>query len=267
MDFYSTALIYFSPTRSTRRVLREIAVGLGTTEVKELDLTLPDRDYSGVSLGSNRVTVIGSPVYGGRVPDLAAKRLKSLKAESAPAVLVAVYGNRAYEDALIELRDLAREAGFAPIAAGAFIAEHSFSSESAPIARGRPDGSDTAKARDFGIRVREKLEGLSFPKSTDCPQIPGNIPYKEKKPSAPVAPYTDMEKCNLCGVCAEVCPAAAVSVTDTVSTDGEKCILCSACINMCPEGARYFGEDAPVWKVVEMLRTKCRDRKEPEFFI
>ena len=267
MDFDSPALIYFSPTRTTRRVLQEIAAGLGGTRGRELDLTLPDRDYSGVILDSNRVTVIGSPVYGGRVPDLAAERLRSLKAESAPAVLVTVYGNRAYEDALVELRDLVREAGFVPIAAAAFIAEHSFSSESAPIARGRPDGSDAAIARDFGIRVREKLEGLSSPESADCPQIPGNIPYKEKKPSASVAPYTDMEKCNLCGICAEVCPAAAVSVGDTVATDGEKCILCSACIKMCPEGARYFGEDAPVWKVVEMLRTKCRERKEPEFFI
>ncbi len=267
MDFDSTALIYFSPTHTTRRVLREIAAGLGTTEVKELDLTLPLRDYSGVSLGSNRVTVIGSPVYGGRVPDLAAERLKSLKAGAAPAVLVAVYGNRAYEDALIELRDLAREAGFVPVAAAAFVAEHSFSSESAPIARGRPDDADAAKARDFGMRVGKKLEGLSSPDSAGCPQIPGNIPYKEKKPSSSVAPETDMEKCNLCGICAEVCPSGALRVEDAVLTDADKCILCSACIKMCPEGARYFAEDAPVWKIVKMLRTKCRDRKEPELFV
>lgn len=58
------------------------------------------------------------------------------------AIIVVVYGNWDYVDALIELRDIAVKMGFKPIAAAAFIGEHSFSTEDSPIAYGRPDISD-----------------------------------------------------------------------------------------------------------------------------
>ena len=81
-------------------------------------------------------------MYGGRLPADAVKRLSNLKGHNTPAVIVVVYGNREYEDALLELNDLAIEAGFKPVAAGAFIGEHSYSNKDSPIAHGRPDEKD-----------------------------------------------------------------------------------------------------------------------------
>ena len=49
------------------------------------------------------------PVYAGRVPALAVERLKGIKTSGVKCVIVAVYGNRAYEDALVEMQDIATE--------------------------------------------------------------------------------------------------------------------------------------------------------------
>jgi hypothetical protein len=94
---------------------------------------------------------------------------------------VVVYGNRDYEDALIELHDISITQGFVPVAAGAFIAEHSYSTTKRPIAHGRPDPDDLDRAQEFGKKVREKLKGLRFLDDIGKIKIPGNIPYIEPK--------------------------------------------------------------------------------------
>ena len=66
------------------------------------------------------------PSYGGRVPEIAVSRLKQMKGNGARAVLLVVYGNREYEDTLLELSDVMEAAGFSPVAAVAAVAEHSY---------------------------------------------------------------------------------------------------------------------------------------------
>lgn len=114
----------------------------------ETDLTL-DESSSPIEM-EGELCVIVTPVYGGRVPALALQRLQRLKGNGAPAILVVVYGNRDYEDALLELRDTAISLGFVPLTAGAFIGEHSYSTPELPIAAGRPDTDDLQQAREFG---------------------------------------------------------------------------------------------------------------------
>jgi ferredoxin len=184
------------------------------------------------------------------------------------------YGNRAYEDALIELTDLISELGFKPIAGGAFIAEHSFSSPEVPIAAGRPDGSDLKKAREFGSKIREKL--LTARNKEDLPSIAvnGNRPYRDEfrisraaKPGTePPAPITKEETCTKCGKCAEVCPNAAITIGSTVETQKQACIRCYACIKNCPTGARVMTHPFFV-KEAKWLHDTFPDRKEPETFL
>src|SRR6266568_9625982 len=142
MDINSARLIYFSPTRTTRTVVEGIAHGLRIVTVEHVDLTPPDTMTRKLAAMHGRLAIIGSPVYSGRLPSDFISRLRRLKGHGAPAVIIAVYGNRAYEDALLELRDVALEAGFKPVAAGAFIGEHSYSDNATPIAVGRPDAED-----------------------------------------------------------------------------------------------------------------------------
>ncbi len=47
------------------------------------------------------------------------------------------------------------------------------------------------------------------------------------------------ERCNMCGLCVRICPAGALSESDTIIVDKEKCIRCGLCESRCPQDAIY----------------------------
>ena len=264
MKIDTITCIFFSPTGTTRKIVEGIASGIAGEGIVSVDLTLPDNGHGRIGAIEGQLAIIGVPVYGGRVPKLAAERLRSINGNSIPAVVVAVYGNREYEDALLELRDISMELGFKPIAAAAFIGEHSYHSDSRPIAPGRPDAQDSAKARRFGSAVFEKLVKNGWPDSEQVP-VPGNSPYMEWIPPKGLSPVTDATACTLCRICETACPAAAIEVGETVQTDHNTCILCSACVKKCPAGARMWDVEW-IQNVQQWLSTNFHERKEPEVF-
>lgn len=219
----------------------------------------------GVVLERDELAVIAVPVYGGRVPVTAAQRLMAVKGEGGPAVILVVYGNRAFEDALVELKDIAVGQGFRPVAAAAFIGEHSFSTGDTPIAQGRPDEADLRKAAAFGVDVKRKLDTIKG----EIPDlhVPGNRPYKKRNsPSEGTSPETDPATCILCGACAQACPTGAVTVTEVVSTVKDNCTRCTACVKACPTGARSWVHPG-IKKIAAWLHTSFGERKEPELYL
>jgi len=266
MNINSLKLIYFSPTGTTRRVLEAIAQGTRINEVVHIDLTPPAAKAMKSVDMNNELAIIGAPVYSGRLPAAAFSRLRNLRGHGAPAVIVVVYGNRAYEDALLELSDLSVVAGFIPVAAGAFIGEHSYSNKSRPIAPGRPDVEDLRKAKEFGNAVYDKIRDVQELQKMPALRVPGNFPYKELGGLSDISPVTQEALCVKCETCASVCPGAAISVKDTVITDSGVCIRCCACVKNCPTGARAM-EDTRIRQIAEQLTIKCSERKEPETYI
>ncbi|CCY35726.1 4Fe-4S ferredoxin iron-sulfur binding domain-containing protein [Alistipes sp. CAG:831] len=189
-------VICFSPTHTSRAIAGAVADGMARTRcgagatascpsiVRTLDLTL-DRSDEPIILTSGETVVLGAPVYAGRVAPEAVRRLKRIQVAagaSIPAIVTVTYGNRDYEDALVELYDLALSLGLTPFAAGAFIGEHSYSTPAMPIAEGRPDSMDLADASIFGGECARKLES---PGAFAPFHIKGNRPYKE--PSRPAS--------------------------------------------------------------------------------
>lgn len=266
MDINSAKLIFFSPTQTTRKVIKGIAQGLRIATLEILDLTSPDSVVNELAEMQGELAIIGAPVYSGRLPNDAVSRLRRLKGNGTPAVIVVVYGNRAYEDALLELRDLAVEAGFKPVAAGAFIGEHSFSSNSTPIAVGRPDAEDLQQAQEFGWMIHGKISNMRTLDEMPPFQVPGNFPYRERGTSLEISPVTQETECAKCEECVLVCPIAAVTMGDAVITDQGRCIRCCACIKTCSIGARTM-EDQRIRHVAEQLSMNCRERKEPEMYL
>jgi ferredoxin len=259
----SCELIAFSPTGTTRTVIGAVAEGIGSP-ASAFDLTLPETHAP----APGEIAVIGTPVYAGRVPETAVARLRRhVRGMGRPAVLVVVYGNRAFEDALLELRDLALELGFVPVAGAAFIGEHSFSTAQWPVAEGRPDATDREKAVSFGRSVREMLEGVSAPADLRPLEVPGNVPYRQGVQPSTICPETDAQTCVLCGECARSCPSGAITLAeDRVLTEAALCLRCCACSRVCPAGARVMLHE----KILEfgrMLSTQYAQRREPEFFL
>lgn len=149
-----TTALYFSPTGGTRTYVRAVAAAMPHMG-GEVDLTRPEERRKVHMFGADDVVVLGVPVYYGRVPEVPGL-LDGLQGEETPAVLLAVYGNRLIDDALAELSDLCAARGFRPLAAGAFVAPHTFS---AKVAMGRPNAGDLAAAAELGRRAAEKLSG------------------------------------------------------------------------------------------------------------
>jgi len=236
MNIQRVKLIYYSPTGTSKKTVKAIQSGIGI-DYDTIDLTLPDSQLKQYSLKDTDLAIIAVPVYSGRVAPTAAQRVAKIKGQNTPSVLVAVYGNRAFEDALVELRDLTEPNGFKAIAAGAFIGEHSFDAPDTPIATGRPDAEDLEKAKDFGAKVKAK-----------------------------VAEMKNEATCTLCGICAQVCPTGCITVTDVVETEIDNCTACAACVKNCPTDARYW-EHEGILKAAKWLATEHGARKEPETFL
>ncbi|MEI3168124.1 MAG: hypothetical protein V8S58_09405 [Lachnospiraceae bacterium] len=151
--------VYFSPTGSTKRVTEWITERIADNrEAEWLDLTDAVSSRPDYTFTEHELAVVGVPVYGGRVPETARERLQKLHGKRTPAVLIVTYGNRAYEDALLELSDILKEQGFIPAAAAAVVTEHNIAHV---YGAGRPDEKDKKEMTAFAEAVREKLKSTA----------------------------------------------------------------------------------------------------------
>lgn len=248
--------ICFSPTGGTKRVSSMLSRAL-TDETVEVDLTAREVDFGQVELSPEEVALIAVPSYSGRVPAIAATRLAAMHGNGARAVLLCVYGNRAYEDTLVELRDKASGAGFKVIAAVAAVAEHSIARQ---YAAGRPDAEDEAMLRSFAARIRRKIDDGGL----DEPVIPGNRPYR-KAAGAGIVPKAT-RACVKCGLCAAKCPVGAIDAKEPARVDKKRCISCMRCVAVCPHHARRVNR-LLLALVGRMLKKACSQRKTCELYL
>lgn len=248
--------IVFSCAGTTRGIADKIAQGLGG-EIAVLDLA--DKNFNDVDVvEADDVAVFAVPVWGGRVPALATEHIKRIKGSGQKAVAVVVYGNRDYDDALLELCDIVSGQGFTIVSAAAFVAEHCIFPT---VATKRPDVSDHVAISRF---VNETKSLLSPGKRLDLSMIKGNRPYK-KAAGVPLHPSTDEKKCVKCHTCVEACPYGAIDM-ETLKTVDDKCTSCTHCISICKQGARGFS--GIMYKTVRFgFEKMCGKRREPEIFI
>jgi ferredoxin/flavodoxin len=260
MDLRTLHLLCFSPTHTTKTILEAIGRGTGLP-VKITDVTPPE-PAAWPKMAADDLLIIGAPVYAGRLPVTAVERFVRLKGKGGPAAVVAVYGNRAFEDALVELEDIVNAAGFTTVAGAAFIGEHSYSTAETPIAAARPDSADIARAEGFGRALRRLLDGISSADTVKL-ALPGNRPYRDLVRHGPNTPVTDADVCTRCGECVVACPVAAIPARDPTTTDAAQCIACAACVKVCPVGARAF-DNPEMKKRVQWVAGLAAARHEPE---
>ena len=249
--------VYFSPTNGTKKYVKAIAQGLGDT-VTDINLTDFETRQKPVSFQKEDIVVLGLPVYGGRIPVTYDGLLDRLNGDKTKIVLAAVYGNRAYEDALLEMKNWAENHGFCPVAAAAFAAEHTYTSK---LAGGRPDAADLEQAKEFGKQIKDKIQSGKITELS----VPGNYPYRDFAPF-PFAPNAD-DNCIACGKCASICPVQAIPKDNLKTADPVKCIDCFACVKVCPKHARSVTVKPFLGAVAMLEKNFASVRKEAEFFI
>lgn len=266
--------LFFSATGTTEKMVSGIAEKIaencgGNITVDRIDFTLPAARKKMYSFDRDDLVIAGIPVYAGRVPNVLLNFLNTLSGNGATAAAVVLYGNRNYDDALIEFRDILASKGFNVIAAGAFVGEHSFSTT---LGAKRPDEQDMAVAADFAAKISDKTKATG---AISALVVKGNTPYRKYyQPKDPdgnpvsilkVTPKTSSE-CIDCKLCAEVCPMGSVD-SDDVSKITGICIKCGACVKKCPVGAKYFDDANYLRHKLELEAQFGPVRREPEWFV
>ncbi|MEN6621934.1 MAG: EFR1 family ferrodoxin [Smithella sp.] len=267
MEIKKVIMVYFSPAGTTKKAVSVFAQGMGLP-VETVNLTLPKkRNGFRRSFNEDELLIASLPVYGGRLPMYLDDFFNGLKGNGSPAIATVTYGNREYEDALIELKMRLEERGFSVKAAASFIGQHNFSPK---VATGRPDAGDIAKITSFG-----KLAAQSIARGTSGKlSFKGTYPftavgYDPAKPGPyPTRPLIlTSDECNICGLCADVCPWGAIDKNDTTAINNATCFRCFQCVNTCPIQAKKV-TDVNWLAFLPVFEARLNEkRKEPELFI
>lgn len=266
--------MYFSGTDTTKTVVttlaKTLAAALGTT-YHERSFTLPAERAEPAVFEAADIVVWGTPVIAGRVPNVLLPYLKTPVGNGAIAIPVVCYGNRNFDDALIELRDLLINAGFRIAAAGAFIGEHSFSEI---LGAHRPDEQDLQIVRQFAAEIAAKLstdwetEDVLFVEGTPFPYRPYYTPRDSKGNGIDirkVKPKTS-DACIDCKLCAKICPMGSIRLDNVREFDGI-CIKCCACVKKCPTHAKYYEDEGYLYHQQELEEMYAGRRAEPVTFL
>ena len=253
--------VYFSATDTTKKTVLTIAdeaARLLGAEREDYDFTLPGMRENGFAAGKDDLVIFGTPVYAGRVPNVLLKYLATIQGNGALAVPVVLFGNRNFDDSLIELRDILENTSFHTVAAAAFVGEHSFSKT---LAAGRPDADDMKEALAFAGKVAEKVKGLPEGEAPAPVEVEG-VPHPYRgyyQPRDRKGVSIDIRKvkslvsdaCDDCKICADVCPMGSISHENVREYTGI-CIKCGACIKKCPKQARYYEDEGYLYHQHEL---------------
>nr|WP_312578516.1 EFR1 family ferrodoxin [Sedimentibacter sp.] len=269
---YKINAMYFSPTGTTKKIVTGISEKIFdnsdlTNKINYIDFTPLENRCDKLLFNESDLLIIGVPVYAGRVPNVLLKYLSDVKGMGTLAVPIVVYGNRNYDDALIELKYILESNGFNIIAAAAYIGEHSFSYT---LAKGRPDDEDMRIVTQFGEIIQSVLlkqnQNVKVEVVGHTPLRPYYMPRDNMGNTVDIRKVIPKTKdyCNDCKVCAKTCPMGSIDNTNPRKLNGI-CIKCGACIKMCPLHAKYF-DDLGYLRHKEELEINFAERREPELF-
>lgn len=247
--------IYFSPTGGSKKSATSLAAALADGQYDEIDLTPADSRISR-AFGPDDIVVFSVPCYKGRVPIVAAQRMSGISGNKTPCIVSVTYGNRDYDDALLELTNLATDKGFLVQGAAALVGRHTYGE----IQVGRPDDRDAAENRRFVEALRAARHN-DFSRPVTLP-VKGVFPYRGEGSGGKFRPLTS-DACTHCGLCVAECPTHAIA-DDCRTIDDARCLSCFRCLRLCPTGAKNMNTE-PYLSFAEDFSRKLAARRENEY--
>lgn len=238
-------------------------------DFKIIDFTLPEKREIDYKFTKEDIVIVGLPVYAGRVPNVLLKFLNRIVGGGALAIPLVTYGNRNYDDSLVELRDILLKDEFSPISGGAFVGQHSFSNT---LGKNRPNQDDLSLADKLADKTAEKILSNSTSGTLKIKGI--EYPYRgyfkplyrdgEFISILKVIPKTN-EDCIDCKICANSCPMGSIDFDDVTKITGI-CIKCCACVKKCPKEAKYFDDLGFLEHLRDLEETYTKDAVSEIFY-
>lgn len=257
MNIEKVFCVYFSPSSTTKKISCYFAesLDLNYEKIDLLRKNIEEIKY----FKKNELLIIAMPVFSGRIPQYCVEIINKFKTEREALCLpIVVYGNRDFDDALLELNNILTNNGFATLAGIAAVAKHSLFTN---VAKNRPDDLDYSNFDDFLADIKNKLKNNKLAEKV---KIPGKKPYK--KIGSFLKPVVIKELCINCGMCSRICPVNAIDIKNPLKTNNEICISCTACVNICPAKGRVF-ITSDLKETARSFENKVKERKEAIAFI
>jgi ferredoxin len=247
MEIKNATVAYFSGTGTTEKYARALADALPyPTEIAQIKTDAKLKQ----AYAADELFVLAVPVFGGFAPEFVWQQLKDLHGENAPAVIVAVFGARDYDNTLLETQTELEKKGFTVVGAAAFVARHSIIQT---IAADRPNADDLAEAQAFGEKIAARLQDMGSISDAPSFSFKGKLEKEEGGKLTPIV----TDDCISCGICAGECPAGAIPDDAPNTTNTDACASCLHCIEVCPVDARKLPD--PVIEHISGLLAKLAD--------
>lgn len=241
---------YFSPTGGTKRAAEMLAKLFGLS-VEMYDRTLSAGRKDIITCEPGDILLVACPVYAGSMPAVPGL-FENIQGDGNPCVLMAAYGNRHYDNALSQMKEVMGTVGFLTVGALAVVIPHVFSDQ---LGAGRPDENDRSRMADFAMEILQKINNWDV----ECPEIPGDAVAPRKKMTVLPKKWAQ-ELCRNCGTCAELCPAGAINA-ETLAVDESKCLNCMRCVRQCKAWSCDFSA------VTKRLEENFMTPRPVEFFL
>lgn len=255
MNITKATVCYFTGRGTTKQYAKAFAEALPfEATLHELRFDNPVKD----TFCPDELLVVAGPVYAGYLPTFMWEQLDSVQGSKTPAVLLAVYGARDYDNALLEIDQVLTKKGFSIVGAAAVVARHSIATTIAPE---RPTEDDLGEMRHFAHTIAERLDTMNTIDDAPIFTFKGTVEEGVRKGGAPLT----NDACDECGICVDQCPAGAIPEDNPETTNAEICVGCLRCVEVCPQSARSLPEEA-IAKATARLQKLADSAKPNEFF-
>ena len=270
MNVKKIACLVFSPTGGTLEMIEGIKGFINDYDIKIYNVTRPKNREKITEIPKDiDYLIIGSPVYGDRLPDIFKEYLKILNVSGIPVSLIVGYGNVDKGKALSQASIIIESKGNIVCSACAIVTKHSYNRGRVQLAVNEPTIEKMELLNQFILKSIEKVKkanNLSMCK-TYVPK--GSVSFLGRFPQRLIPriylklPTVNLELCVNCNTCIDVCPVSAID--EELSIDSGKCTGCLACVKYCPSEARRFDTR---FKILEYVLIKDgKNIKENGYYI
>ncbi|HPB83421.1 MAG TPA: EFR1 family ferrodoxin [Spirochaetota bacterium] len=270
MNNVKTIIAFCSPNGTTKAVAEKISelhredgadVTLVNLGMKGGGDTALQKINQCVQQGTTPVIYIGSPVYGSRaIPPVMDFIERLPQCSGAIAVPFVTWGGVTRGFALYQMAEALQKKGFTLPGAAEVVAAHSMTWKAdKPVEAGRPDTSDMEKIGKLVREITEKIKAGSFSgvdislfkegRAANFDEV-FSIPFSAFSAKMPPKKLNE-EACTQCKICADTCPADAITFSPYPEFN-DSCIACFSCVRNCPEEA--------IGIPLEALNSKVQER-------